>query len=112
MSKRRPVRITLEGEARDSGDRYLDARVEGIAMGGDLTIDTLSPSVTVEWLPESHEWRDGDVLQSPHNQQTLTIGRRLWCGTSNESATDLYVDERVADGVYVILRYQADEEAS
>ena len=112
MSESRPVRITIEGRARENtyDRRWLAVHLDSVAWGC-LSIPKDDPNVSVEWLPESRDWRDGDVVQTPHNQRTLTRlkGRWLWCGTSNESATDSYVNGRIADGVYVILRYQAGE---
>ena len=113
MSELRPVRITIEGVATPSHDeRHLEVRNP---EGWDWLARVVSaaPGVTVEWLPEPYDWRDGDVVQCTLVNAGHVAGRRFgqWLtNTNGHTFTDDEMSRLVNGGTYRVLRYQAGEE--
>ena len=113
MSESRPVRITIEGEARDTGNGYLEARFRGLNHRGSVTVGVNSPNVSVEWLP-FYNWTKGDVTQYTPVPDGHVAVRKFdqWYVDGDPRYTDKEVSMLVENGTFRILRYQAGEEES
>ena len=108
--KYRPARVTIEARVTEElGSLWVDTGPT--PTFAPLTINLDRKGVTVEYLPEPREWRDGDVVQ----YKTYGVAERMggaWylAGREGEWEADPAISTDVKLGSARVLRYQAGEE--
>lgn len=109
---RRPVRVTLEGEAyRPHG---ADSVLMVVLASGHKVCLTEGLGVTVEDVAPPRVWTDGDVVQHPRGNYVAQRRHGEWRTTTmppDQSWPDSKVNEAVAAAGLLVLRYQAGESA-
>jgi hypothetical protein len=111
-SERRPVRVTIEGEAYSpAGGVLIVVRKDG----GKIVFPSAAAGVTVEDIVPPRVWTDGDVVQHSTDTWTLTRERGQWLSTRQPDQPDYWTDDMVTKalrdnrngwGRLVALRYQ------
>jgi hypothetical protein len=105
------VRVTIEGECRADEPSYLSLEY------GDRNLCRVrhdDPRVTVEWLPDQRDWRDGDVVRDGARvwvRHPDGKGGHIWRTTSGKVTLSDHVPTAwVNSAGATVLRYQADED--
>lgn len=101
---RRPVRVTLEGEA------YRPAGSDNVLMvelpSGLKVCLSEGLGITVEDIVPEYTWTDGDVIQHVGSSRVFSRGidSDTW-----DASDDPAVDRGIANGTYRVLRHQAGD---
>lgn len=105
---RRPVRVTIDGEAYSPADGVL---IVVRKDGGKIVFPAKAEGVTVEDTLPPRVWTDGDVVQHVDGNYTAQrIATDKWRTTESGAGSkwndDAAVSELVDAGRLIVLRYQ------
>lgn len=108
---RRPVRVTIDGEAYSPAEGVLIV----VRQDGGKVCLPEGPGVTVEDIVPPRVWTDGDVVRVNPNRGPAYVAHRVgghWPTTVGGTLEDSHMDHVVdRDGFSVqVLRYQAGED--
>lgn len=106
---RRPVRVTIEGEAY-SPDATNSVVIVVRQDGGKVCLPADAPGVTVENIEPPRVWTDGDVVQHVTDnrvwRRVKTEAGHRWTNGFMGLLVDTTVSVRVDRGELRVLRYQ------
>jgi hypothetical protein len=106
----RPVRVTIDGQARNLATDPNLLRVEYGSPKRVLLIDTTKAGVTLEDRAPAWEWSEGDVVAGEHIVYRRNA-RGVWIGNAGTPGLTYDVDDAMVSaaagkrGGYDVLRY-------